>query len=241
VPDGAVNDRAIQANIGWLARNRVGHAALRFLLNLAMRSFAAGRAPKMGHADFRTVEYASLGQIADYKWEATRGLGASFGYNRNETAEHMLSLGELVRSFVDIVSKNGNLLLNVGPMADGTIPPLQEERLLGLGGWLAVNGEAIYGTRPWVEAEGTTAEGVPVRFTAKGDALYAILLGTPEERQVHLSVPGLESDATIHLLGCNGSLEAACEPGQVTVRLPEQLPPSPAHALKIAPAPQAHR
>jgi alpha-L-fucosidase len=241
VPDGVVNDRGIQANIGWLSRNRVGRAVLRFVLNLAMRSFVSGSAPKMGHADFTTPEYASLGQIADHKWEATRGIGASFGYNRNETAEHMLSVAELVRSFVDIVSKNGNLLLNVGPMADGTIPPLQEERLLGLGEWLAANGEAIYGTRPWVRAEGTTAADVPVRFTSKGEALYAILLGTPEGRQVHLALPGLVPEATVRLLGHDAALRFTYESGQLAVDLPESLPPSPAHALRITPAPETDR
>ena len=60
--------------------------------------------------------------------------------------------------FVDIVSKNGNLLLNVGPMADGTIIEIQAQRLLNLGKWLQINGEAIYDTRPWLRAEGDTEE-----------------------------------------------------------------------------------
>jgi alpha-L-fucosidase len=67
---------------------------------------------------------------------------------------------------VDIVSKNGNLLLDVGPEADGTIPSVQMDRLETLGAWLAQNGEGIYGSRPWKRAEGETAEGLKVRFTA---------------------------------------------------------------------------
>ena len=66
----------------------------------------------------------------------------------------MIPVADLVHMFVDIVSKNGNLLLNVGPMPDGTIPDIQLSRLRGLGDWLRVNGEAIFGTRPWVRAEG---------------------------------------------------------------------------------------
>ncbi|MBL7201759.1 MAG: alpha-L-fucosidase [Anaerolineae bacterium] len=154
---GAAHGRTGQGGLG-----RVVHFTQRF-------SFSEGQIGGSQHADFRTPEYASFDETTDFKWEATRGIGYSFGYNRNEGPENYLSVEELVRSFVDIVSKNGNLLLNVGPMADGTIPELQRERLLGLGQWLAVNGEAIFGTRPWVRAEGRTTEGIGVRFTQSGE------------------------------------------------------------------------
>ncbi len=85
-----------------------------------------------------------------YKWEACRGVGFSFGYNQNETNADHLNTDELIRLFVDIVSKNGNLLLNVGPMPDGTIPALQMQRLDALGAWIEINGAAIFGTRPWI-------------------------------------------------------------------------------------------
>ena len=85
----------------------------------------------------------------------------------------------LVRMFVDVVAHGGNLLLNVGPNADGAIPWVQAQRLLALGWWLRTNGDAIYGTRPWTRTDGTTAEGHDVRYTTRDGAVFAIVCGTP--------------------------------------------------------------
>jgi alpha-L-fucosidase len=187
------------------------------------------------HCDFTTPEYAKYNEIVEKKWEATRGIGHSFGYNQNEGAEDYLSVTELVHSFVDIVSKNGNLLLDVGPMADGTIPELQRERLLGLGAWLDVNGEAIFDSRPWIRANGTTDKAIPVRFTQKGDALYAVLLGTANTR-ITLENMSIREGAAITLLGSQEALAWTQTGDNVTVTLPN-LPDAPAHTLKIAPLP----
>jgi alpha-L-fucosidase len=188
-------------------------------------------------ADFFTPEYAKLDEISEAKWEACRGIGYSFGFNRNETEEQMISVDELVDLLVDITSKNGNLLLNVGPMADGTIPPGQVERLRGLGAWLSVNGEAIYETTPWSRAVGETAGGVPVRFTRKGNNLFAILLETPKGARIEVPSLGLAPGSSVQLLGREGDLEWSLEGGGAGIQLPEDLPESPAHALKITPAP----
>lgn len=80
----------------------------------------------------------------------------------------------------DIVSKNGNRLLDVGPEAAATIPTVQMERLQALGAWRKQNGAAIYGTHPWARAEGETAEGMRVRFTLTDSAICTILLGKPK-------------------------------------------------------------
>ena len=144
------------------------------------------------HGDFVTPEYATFDEIRDEPWEATRGLGHSFGYNAAENADDYLSAEALVRSFVDVVSKNGNLLLNVGPKADGTIPEIQRTLLWALGDWLGVNGGAIFGSRPWAVAE-DDHDGVEVRYTHRDGDLYATALGWPADG-LTLSVP-----AHVHL------------------------------------------
>ncbi|MBC8074555.1 MAG: alpha-L-fucosidase [Chloroflexales bacterium] len=224
VPEGAVNDRFTQ---GRLPDGPVDPAAI-------MAEFAKNGPPAPAHFDFRTPEYAVFDEIKQEKWESCRGLGFSFGYNRNETIDNMLSSTELVRSFVDIVSKNGNLLINVGPTGDGTIPAEQRERLLALGDWLGVNGEAIYGTRPWQRAEGRTSTGTPMRFTQKDDAIYAILLDTPAAPRVTIEDLSVADGASIHLLGHDAPLAWQREGDSLTITLPERLPAAPAHALRIS-------
>ena len=161
-----------------------------------------GRQPTVPvHCDFTTPEYQQYGAIQTKKWESCRGIGASFGYNKREGSEHYISAEELIHSFVDIVSKNGNLLINVGPTAKGVIPELQRERLTDLGQWLQVNGHAIFDTRPWTKAEGKTDNGVNVRFTQNGKNLYVTLLG--KENSQEFSIPGLltEKGTTVQVLG----------------------------------------
>ena len=189
------------------------------------------------HFDFVTPEYTSFSEIKEGKWESCRGIGHSFGYNQLEGPENYLSAEELVRSFVDIVSKNGNLLLNVGPMADGTIPALQRERLLGLGQWLDVNGEAIFDTRPWQTAEGATDAGVDLRFTQAGDSLYATLMETPASRTICLNTLQLDVGGSISLLGSDEVLDWAQADDGISVTLPDSLSEAPAHSLKITPLP----
>ena len=98
---------------------------------------------------FRTPEYSAGITLTDRPWAECRGLGRSFGLNRNEPLENYMTSDELIRHFCVLVAAGGGMTLNVGPAADGKIPLLQQERLLELGKWLDINGEAIYGTRPY--------------------------------------------------------------------------------------------
>ena len=152
------------------------------------------------HFDFQTKEYLPVNVLQARKWEATRGFGSSFGYTEQETDADWISTDEVVDSLVDIVSKNGNFLLNIGPKADGTVPEGQAERLRGVGRWLAVNGEAIYGTRPW-----TFAEWFDLRFTTKGPVFYVTSLEWPGKQMTVLLPIPVPKNARMTLLGSDGT------------------------------------
>ncbi len=102
---------------------------------------------------FLTPEYSAGIKVTDRPWTEVRGIGRSFGLNRNETLEAYGTSKELIERFVQAVANGGGMILNVGPNADGQIPMIQQERLLQLGNWLDINGEAIYGSQPYMIKE----------------------------------------------------------------------------------------
>ena len=185
--------------------------------------------------DYKTPEYITYKTIKKKKWETTRGIGNSFGYNKFEKEEDYMTPEELIRMFVDVVSKNGNLLLNVGPMADGTIPEIQRKCLLELGKWLKVNGEAIYETRPWEYPEGKTIDSIEVRYTQNKDALYVFLLDKPKEDRITIQSLSIEKNSEIQLLGQEKSQDWNQEGENLTILIPESLIDAPAYAFKITP------
>jgi alpha-L-fucosidase len=163
-----------------------------------------GKDTRHKHGGYWTTEYTPGLTGMDHPWEESRGMGFSYGYNRAERLEHYHTGRELVILLTDLVSRGGNLLLDIGPAADGTIPVIMEERLLQIGDWLKVNGESIYGTKPWKKTRQWSAGEVPkvdynqefnanydvtkladkgapgkasieAFFTAKGSDVYAIL------------------------------------------------------------------
>jgi alpha-L-fucosidase len=240
VPDGVVNDRWMQLRLSGGVGSALVTAVVRALevaWPLLPKSWKEFRVTGSRHADFSTAEYASFDEPRERKWEAVRGIGLSFGNNREEGEREIIQLDELVALLVDVVSKNGNLLLGVGAEPDGTVPAAQRKRLLELGTWLATNGEAIFDTRPWSRAGAQTADGTDVRFTRTGDALYAIVLGTPTMRELRIDGLSVADGAEAELLGREGTLPHRNDGGQLVIDLPEQMPGSPAFALRIRPRP----
>jgi len=186
------------------------------------------------HSDYSSPEYQTLDQISPTKWEECRGLGRSFGYNRAEGEAETIAPDELIYLLVDIVSKNGNLLLDVGPEADGTIPPVQMDRLQALGAWLQQNGEAVYGTHPWKRAVGETAEGIHVRFTQKASTVYATLLGQPKTTSITLKSLSLNAGSQINLLGGDAKpLDWTQRGDDIQINLPAALLGRYAYVLRM--------
>jgi len=154
-----------------------------------------------------------------HKWEEDQGIGASFGYNRNEDAEDYKTPEQLVRLLVNVVSTGGNLLLDVGPTADGRIPAIMQERLLELGQWLKVNGEAIYGARVWRR----NSERDSIRYTAKGGVVYALVLRWPGAEFV-LKAPKPGPRTTVTLLGYSQPLRWRSDGSGIRIEVPALSP-----------------
>jgi alpha-L-fucosidase len=114
-----------------------------------------------------------IGEKTDHPWEESRGIGTSYGYNRFETTTHYLSSKQLIDILIDKVSNGGNFLLNVGPDANGLIPVVMQERLLDIGKWLKINGEAIYSSHAWRSRFKPKNENLA--FTQKEESLYIIV------------------------------------------------------------------
>jgi alpha-L-fucosidase len=108
-----------------------------------------GSGVRFNHGGIYTPEYQPDMDFEDHPWEESRGMGYSYGYNRAEDAQDYNSAQSLVLHLVDKVARGGNFLLDIGPDAHGKIPPIMQDRLLEIGKWLNINGEAIYSTRRW--------------------------------------------------------------------------------------------
>ncbi len=198
------------------------------------------------------VERGQLSDINPHFWQTDTAVSKnSWGYIANQDYK---TAGAIVGDLVDIVSKNGALLLNIGPRPDGTIPDEDEQILLEIGRWLWVNGEAIYGTRPWkVFGEGPTHiasggftdthradfTGGDIRFTTKGNALYAIILAWPASGETTIQSLGTNlrlypgEVGNVQLLGSGQPVKWSRGKHGLKVRLPDQKPCDHCFALKI--------
>ena len=173
------------------------------------------------------------GGIRTGSWEADRPIGNSWGYI---TDMRVKSSDDVISWLADAVSKNGTLLLNVSPMADGTIPEDQQETLIRVGKWLETNGEAIYDTHAWIKAQETGKE--HIYFTVKGDALYAIVVGKwPDSDVLITSLAEGQAPAgkitSVSMLGSAKPLSFGQYSDGLKIRLPDSVPGESAYTFKI--------
>ena len=197
------------------------------------------------------IERGQLAGIRSLLWQNDTSLAKnSWGYTENQAYK---TVDSLVDDLVDVVSKNGALLLNIGPRADGTIPEPEQQMLREIGAWLAINGAAIYGTRPWkIFGEGPTEviegsfsdtkraafTGQDIRFTTQGETLYATALAWPGEQ---LTVRSLGAAAglwdkpitSVRLLGYDGPVNWTQSDAGLVVTLPAVPPCEHAFVLEI--------
>ncbi len=198
-----------------------------------------GKETRSLHGDYYTTEYdlvhsaKGIGEKADHPWEESRGIGTSYGYNRFETTEHYLSSKELIHILIDKVSNGGNFLLNVGPDATGMIPVIMQERLLDIGNWLKVNGEAIYSSSPW-RSENKPAN-KNLSWTTKDGNLYILAKEWPEGSIV---LKNLKKAGKVELLGYDGRINSSYRNCKLTITPPvltiDEYPSEHAWVFKVS-------
>ncbi len=158
----------------------------------------------------------TIESVGDYDRpnEECRGIGGSFGWNKFEKPEDYLTSKELVQMLVDLVSRGSNFLLNIGPMPDGRIPVLMQERLLDMGKWLEVNGEGIYSTKKYAISKNDD-----IRYTKKGDNIYAFILKFPYGEFV-LDEVNFDPELKAEFLGFDKNPVIENENGKVKLKFP---------------------
>lgn len=187
-----------------------------------------GKETRGKHGGYYTTEYdlvheANASETAiEHPWEECRGIGTSFGFNRNETLSNYSTSKELVHILIDKVAGGGNLLLNIGPTADGRIPVIMQQRLCDIGNWLRINGEAIYGTRKWTASPVLQKDkDTGIRFTTKGSDLYVICKVFPTEPVI---VPGVSTMNQVSMLGFRGPVQASVDAEDLVIQPPVVTP-----------------
>jgi alpha-L-fucosidase len=197
------------------------------------------------------IERGSSRATRKFPWQTDTSVGKkSWGWIEGEENK---TPNEIIDALIDIVSKNGNLLLNIGPKADGTITQEQVDVLLDIGEWLKINGEGIFYTRPWDIAEegstvapaGSFSDNSPVqytakdiRFTARGNTVYAFCLEVPVEKEITIKSFALKADhsrkiKTIELLGSTEKIKWIQQDDALVIYTPKVIPCKEAVGFKI--------
>lgn len=153
------------------------------------------------------------------KWQSCTTFGTSFGYLEGDTYK---SIEDVIHEMIEVISRNGNFLVNIGPKADGTIPAPQVERLRAMGEWLAINGEAIYGSRYWKVCDQASEH---LAFTTRGTTLYAIKLAKPTAPFVIEGTAGWGADTvqSVKLLGSAAHVGWKMTPAGLQITPPTNL------------------
>ena len=193
------------------------------------------------------LEKGTMDNILESPWMVDATIdNLSWSYNLHPNYK---TSQQLIDYLITVVSKNGQLLLDIPPKPDGTIPEKVKTILLDIGGWLAINGEAIYGTRPWMQfGEGPTPDEqgdlndkIPaytpndLRFTTKSDTLYVIAMAIPTDRKIQItSLPENKYQIkAIELIGAKGKLKYTQNSQGTLVELPKIIPSKYALSLRI--------
>lgn len=209
-----------------------------------------GSGIRFKHAGIYTPEYQPDLDFEDHNWEESRGMGYSYGYNREEDAWDYNSTQSLVLQLIDKVSRGGNFLLDIGPDEHGKIPPIMQERLLQMGEWLKINGEAIYNTTRWKEHSqwsegnreykdrsgdmllkitvdpdpGYAVKEVFYTYNANTNTLYTILPKYPDDKKIVLKNVGPASGATVSFLSTKEKLNWRQQGEDIAIDLPDYNP-----------------
>jgi alpha-L-fucosidase len=204
-----------------------------------------GSETRSKHGGFYTTEYGLIGDkegndnTVPHPWEECRGIGTSFGYNRTESLSDYSTAEQLIKLLVSTVSKGGNLLLDIGPAADGTIPVIMQQRLLEIGKWLKTNGEAIYGTKAFIktnkDSEINPSANKTIFFTQKNKELYVICLGWPKK---NIELNGIKPGKNIQviLLGSDAKILVKNSGKSLVINIPQLTPDDyqPAYVFKVS-------
>jgi alpha-L-fucosidase len=210
-----------------------------------------GGGVRFHHGGVYTPEYQPDLDFEDHPWEESRGMGASYGYNRNEDAWDYNSAQSLVLQLIDKVSRGGNFLLDIGPDAHGKIPPIMQERLLQIGKWMDINSEAIYNTVRWKTASqwsegdrsykpeknedpvlkitvdpdsGFAVKEVFYTYNAITNSLYTILPKYPSDKKMVLKDLQLPAGTVITFLSTKENLQWQQDGNNVVVSFPDYDP-----------------